>query len=126
MIAGMGVDIVPIARFGEVEDRPGFLGQVLTEDELRRVPPGTGRDEYCALIFATKEAVLKALGCGLTSGARWHDIAVADGPDIRLSGNLRRLAEKQSVSKIHVSHSSSATHAVAFVLFETNTPEVTQ
>lgn len=125
MIAGVGVDIVSIARFGKQKDRAGFLEQILTKEELQRAPEGNGRDAFFAKIFATKEAVLKALGCGLQSGFGWHDISVAEGPEVHLSGWVRRLTEKQCITRIHVSQSSSLSHAVAFVLFETNNPEVT-
>jgi holo-[acyl-carrier protein] synthase len=123
MIRSVGVDIVTIERFAG-KDRE-FLGQFLTDDELRRTPEGSQRDTFHATLFATKEAVLKGLGCGLQSGFRWHDISVTEGPGVQLSGWLGRLAEEMSVSAIHVSHSSSATHAVALVVFESNSPEVT-
>jgi holo-[acyl-carrier protein] synthase len=125
MITGVGVDIVPIEKFAQESERGGFLEQILTEDELLRTPKGDRRDAFCAKIFATKEAVLKALGCGLHSGFRWHDISVTEGPEVHLSGWLRTFAEGLSMSKIHVSYSSSNTHAVAFVLFESNNSGVT-
>jgi holo-[acyl-carrier protein] synthase len=126
MITGVGVDIIPIERFSQESNREGFLEQILTEEELLRTPKGDQRDAFCARIFATKEAVLKALGCGLHSGFRWRDISVTEGPEVHLSGWLRSFAEGLSMSRIHVSHSSSNTHAVAFVLFETNNSRVTQ
>ena len=125
MIAGVGVDIVPLERFEREKERPGFLEQILTDEELKHLPVGGRQVACCAMIFATKEAVLKALGCGLHSGFRWRDIVVSEGPEVRLFGWLRRFAEEQSMVKVHVSHSSTPTHAVAFVLFETNNPEVT-
>ncbi len=123
MVRSIGVDIVSVGRFAGKDDE--FLGQYMTAGELRRTPAGPGRDAFLAILFATKEAVLKGLGCGLHSGFRWHDIAVGEGPAVRLTGWLGRRAEEMSVSAIHVSHASSATHAVAFVVIESNSPEVT-
>jgi holo-[acyl-carrier protein] synthase len=123
MIRSVGVDIVAIERF--VGKDQEFLGEFLTADELRRTPKGSQRETFHATLFATKEAVLKGLGCGLQSGFRWHDISVTEGPGVRLSGWLGRFAAEKCVSAIHVSFSSSATHALALVVVESNSPEVT-
>ncbi len=122
MIVGAGVDVVPIQRFARRQDPSGFLEQVFTDDELAAVPGGAAGADVCARLFAVKEAVVKALGCGMLQGFPWHDIAVADGYRVQLSGRVRELAAEHFVSAIHVTHSSSATLAVAFVLLETNKP----
>ncbi len=123
MIRNIGVDIVSVGRFAGKNDE--FLSQVFTDDELRRRPTGDRREAFYATLFATKEAVLKGLGCGLQPGFRWHDIAVTEEPGVRLTGWLGRVAAGMSVSAIHVSHASTATHAVALVVVESNSPEVT-
>jgi len=123
MIRGLGVDVVSIGRFERESTR--LLEQILTPEELAGVPEGLCRHAFCARIFAAKEAVLKAMGCGLQSGFRWHDISVVNGSDVYLTGWLRSRADEQFISKIHVSYSSSKTHAVAFVLLESKNPEVT-
>jgi phosphopantetheine--protein transferase-like protein len=125
MIAGIGVDIFSLGRLATMSDKEGFLSQVLTGEELRDAPQGEGRDVFCAMLCAAKEAILKALGCGLHPGFFWHDIAVFDGFRVCLSGRIRELAERQSIAHIHLSYSSSTHHAVAIALLETNTPEVT-
>ena len=123
MIIGVGVDIVPIDRIRSQSDAEALLGEVLAPSELRS-GSATHSDEGFSRIFAVKEAVLKALGCGLRPGFLWHDIAVDEASRVRLSGLPLRLAEELSVSTIHVSHSCSQNFAVAFVLLESNNPEV--
>ena len=125
MIKGIGVDIVLIERFERQKDKGAFLSQILTDEEMLGTPDGDDQDVYYAKIFAAKEAVLKALGCGLRSGSLWHDIVVRGGSEVRLSGRIRCIAEEQSISNIHLSHSSSRTFVVAIVLCDTNNPEVT-
>ena len=122
MIVGAGVDIVPLERFTAQESPGEFFRQVLTDEEMARGAGGPGQAVSRACTFAVKEALLKALSCGLQEGFRWHDIVVDGANHVQLSGPIRRLAEQQSVSAIHVSYSSSDTFAVAFVVLETNNP----
>ena len=65
MAAGIGVDMLEIARMERViERRPSFLKRVFTKEERaycgRRARPA----EHYAARFAAREAVLKALGTG--------------------------------------------------------------
>jgi len=125
MIIGVGVDIVPIDRIRRQGDAEAFFAEVLTPSELHPGESAVHASERFARIFAVKEAVLKALGCGLRPGFVWHDIAVENSSRVRLSGLPQRLAQELSVSTIHVSHSCSQNFAVAFVLLESHNPEVT-
>ena len=126
MIAGIGVDIFSMRRLAALSDKEGFFREVLTAEELSGAPQGECRDAFCAELCATKEAVLKALGCGLHPGSPWHDITVFEGFRVGLSGRIRELAERRSIGHIHISSSSSVHSALAIALLETNTPRVTQ
>ena len=127
MVTGVGTDVVDIARFRDLRDlkeRAEFFDQVFTPAEILRAPDGAPQDTFYAALFATKEALLKALGCGLEHGSFWKDIHITPDGRPHLSGFLGRLAGEKSVSKIHVSHAFSDTSAVAFVLIETTNDEV--
>ncbi len=116
MIAGIGVDVVDLARFERALTRtPGLRARLFTEGE-RELPLRSlaGR-------FAAKEALLKALG--QTDGVRWHDMAVVAGddgdPDFALAGRAAEIAAARGIARIHVSMSHDAGIATAFVIAET-------
>ncbi|NIV99770.1 holo-[acyl-carrier-protein] synthase, partial [Candidatus Saccharibacteria bacterium] len=69
--------------------------------------------------FATKEAVFKATGIGLSMGMRWRDVEVVNDkrgkPSVRLYGIT---AEKLQGKKVHLSISHSRNLAIAVVMVE--------
>ena len=123
MITGVGTDIVEIDRFRNLNRRTDFLRQVFTIGEIQGAAELPAQDTFFATLFAIKEALLKALGCGLQKGSLWTEIHITQDWKPELSGLLARLAEEQSVSNIHVAHSHSDKSAVAFVLLETTNEE---
>lgn len=116
MIAGIGVDVVDLARFERAMTRTPALRDRLFAEPERALPLRSlaGR-------FAAKEALLKALG--QTDGVRWHDMAVvadAEGdPDFVLAGRAAEIAAARGITRIHVSMSHDAGIATAFVVAET-------
>ncbi len=87
---------------------------MLTAGEREAIAGAAGA---LAMVFATKEAVLKALGCGLSQGWRWRDIEVcADG--VRLSGVLRSLAVGKGVSRVRTARLCTNKYAFACVIVE--------
>ena len=66
MIAGIGLDLCEIARMARAIEKEHFLNRVFTGAERARIlaAQGTRRGEIAAGMFATKEAVAKALGTG--------------------------------------------------------------
>jgi holo-[acyl-carrier protein] synthase len=72
------VDLVDTARFERIIRSYGrrFLERIFTASELR-----AGTDtKTLAAGFAAKEALLKALGSGLSMGTSWHDLLIL-GPN---------------------------------------------
>ena len=124
MTVGIGVDVVDLERFASViERRPHFIERVFTRDERAYCERGKGSAVQCqrfAVRFAAKEAVMKALGCGLGAYG-FHDVAVARDddsgePTLLVSGKAAVLADERGVVRWHLSLSHSDAVAVAFVV----------
>ena len=117
MIAGLGVDIVDVARFAaSLERTPSLADRLFTKDEQT-----AGSPERLAARFAAKEAVAKALGA--PGGMRWHDARIhnAEGgaPSLELLGTVADAARLRGASRWHVSLSHDGGMAIAIVIFET-------
>ena len=121
MIMGIGIDLVEIHRMKAALERPVFAQRVFTPAE-QAYCEGRGRQNAAsyAARFAAKEAVMKALGTGLSGGVTWQDIEVLpDGlgkPVMKLTGTFGRLAQEMGVTNIHVSLSHAREYATAQVL----------
>ncbi|OIP36590.1 MAG: holo-[acyl-carrier-protein] synthase [Deltaproteobacteria bacterium CG2_30_66_27] len=124
MIAGIGVDIVDIARIQAMLDRYGerFLARVYTEAEVEYALRGAKKAERLAGRFAVKEAVMKALGTGKSQGILWRDVETVRGkfgkPGIHLHGQAVKWAKLRGGGAVHVSITHDGGKAVAFVILE--------
>ena len=118
MIKGIGVDIVGISRFKEIKNDSDFIEQILTRQEISEIYRNRQSEVHIAVIFAFKEAVMKAFGCGLNQGSYWHDVVVARNWIIHLSGFFKKLADEKSVLRIHSSYSKTKNYITALVLLE--------
>jgi holo-[acyl-carrier protein] synthase len=120
-VAGIGVDIVEIARIEQIIGRtPRFVERVFTQQERdwagkRRSPAAT-----YAGFFAAREAVLKALGVGFGKGVGFADVWVDHDskgrPVARLAGGARQAADEQGIREVFLSISHTAGLAVANAL----------
>ena len=121
MIRGLGVDIIEIARVGDLAERYGerFLRKIFTPDEIRYCASRHHSAQHFAARFAAKEALSKALATGWTGSFRWTDVETrneASGrPVMTVGGPLR---DALSGASLHVSLSHSASHVVAVVVIE--------
>jgi holo-[acyl-carrier protein] synthase len=121
VIAGVGVDIVDIARLETALRRtPELAARLFTEAERTAV---SGRLEPAAALagcFAAKEALAKVLGA--PPGLRWTDAEVlrADTgrPFLRLSGTVAAAAQQQGIASWHLSLSHDSGVCVAVVVAE--------
>jgi holo-[acyl-carrier protein] synthase len=117
MVLGIGADIVAVGRFEKLKDKEGFLSQVFSPRELSRAPKAN-RDRFYASLFAVKESVLKALGCGLSQGSFWQDIQISEDMRAAITGCLMKFVPEGSNPDIMVSHSSTREYATAYVIIE--------
>jgi len=115
MILRTGIDLIEISRIEEVIARHGnhYLERIYTPAELRYCGK---RAESLAGRFAAKEAVAKALGCGI-GDINWKEIEVLgdeqNAPVLNLNGRAEQKAKELGLSIWSVSISHSQSHSVA-------------
>ncbi|MDF2960402.1 MAG: 4-phosphopantetheinyl transferase [Paenibacillus sp.] len=132
MIIGIGTDLLNIARVktiieGSAGDR--FITRVLTPGEKELTAGRRGRlVEFVAGRFAAKEAVSKALGCGIGKQVSLQDIEII--PDTRgkpvcrvKSEALHRLQLQPDAVVIHLSITHSEDIAMAYAVVERMAPQ---
>lgn len=122
MILGIGVDLVEIHRAEEMLQKPHFRARCFTEAENAYFDDrGRTAAQSAAATFAAKEAVLKALGTGL-SGAPLTDIGVehsaSGAPMVKLTGKAEEKAAAQGPYRMWLSLSHQGEMAVAMVVWE--------
>jgi holo-[acyl-carrier protein] synthase len=126
MIVGIGIDIVEIDRVQQalLQNASGFSSRILTPTELGAwdaLKSDARRIEYMAGRFAVKEAIAKAFGTGIGE-ISFHDIVVINDshgrPEVKLSGNAKKMAEAQAITNVWVSISHSRNNAVAQAILE--------
>ena len=118
MIAGIGIDVVDIARFERSLTRTPALRERLFAEGERDRPARS-----LAARFAAKEALIKALGGNPV--IRWHDMRIVQdvhgNPDFELSGAIAELTSSLGIDRVHLTMSHDAGIASAFVVLETGT-----
>jgi holo-[acyl-carrier protein] synthase len=119
MLYGLGIDMVEVGRIKRALNRWGerFLHRVFTSEERDYCKRKAFPEQSLAARFAAKEAVLKAIGTGLSGGIRWTDVRIVNGksgrPEVRLGKNItQRIGNK----KILLSISHTKEFAIAQVI----------
>jgi holo-[acyl-carrier protein] synthase len=113
-----GIDLIEISRVETVISRHGkhYLERVYTPAELELCGK---RAESLAGRFAAKEAVAKALGCGI-GDVDWKEIEILGdeqhAPVLHLHGKAAQKANELGLTSWSVSLSHSQSHAVAIVV----------
>jgi len=114
-----GIDLIEIQRLQNLSPsiRKRFMDRVYTKSELvlinESLISAAGR-------FAAKEAVAKALGCGI-GVIRWQDIEILEGesgePILHLHGKAQRISRRKGFKQwsISISHTAQYATAVAIV-----------
>ncbi len=113
-----GVDIIEVSRLDEAIIRHGerFFHRCFTSQELIEAD---GRTPGLAARFAAKEAVAKALGCGI-GDVSWKEIEILRDnqrrPEVILHGAAKKLAKRLGLIEWSVSLSHTHEHAMALVV----------
>jgi len=113
-----GIDLVEVARFRELDPRilKRFYERVFTPQESEYIGESF---ERAAGIFAAKEALVKALGCGI-GPVSWQEIAIqydSQGkPAPVFSGNAKAIADLMGIAAWSVSISHTKNSAIAMAV----------
>jgi len=117
-VCGLGIDIIRIGRVARAYRRrpKRFLERIFTPREREALLCKKNFYSSLAVRFAAKEAIAKALGCGI-GAVRWRELEILPGkqgkPTVFLHGNARYLARRLRVAGIKVSLSHDGSYAVA-------------
>lgn len=121
-IFGHGIDLVSVARIGEMLAEHGerFLERCFGPGERSYMEGGRRYHEHLAARFAAKEAAMKALGTGLAGGVSWLDFQVekngAGAPSLIVSGRASELASAAGIDQWLISLTHTDDAALASVL----------
>ena len=116
---GIGVDIIALARVKDAIETTGaiFLDKVFTRAEQERSRAHAYPVACLAMNFAAKEAIFKSFGTSWSSGVRFTEIEISDGPNgeplVRLSGGFAALAAARGVSRVSISLAYDGDYAIA-------------
>lgn len=116
----IGVDLVSIERIRALVEKYSdtFLAKFLNPTEIALVK-GEGKFHIhrIAGFFATKEALSKALGCGIGNKLAFHDITISknihNAPQISVKNHIKK---NFGIDTIEVSISHDKDYAIAVVL----------
>ena len=113
----VGTDLIEIERIRRALERPGFRDRCFTEAEQAYCDGKRNPSESYAARFAGKEAVGKALGCGVRFTWKEIEIVGRPKPGVRLFGKTAAWAEKVGAGEIDLSmtHGREIAAAVAVV-----------
>lgn len=112
-----GIDLIEIERIRKALERPGFRGRCFTPAEIAYCDSKQNPAESYAGRFAGKEAVGKALGCGVRFTWKEIEIMGRPKPAVRLSGKTAAWADAAQAGVIDLSmtHSRELAGAVCVI-----------
>lgn len=120
MIIGVGVDLVSIERIGRVYKKypERFLIRIFSDGELASFKEQGSSLASLAARFAAKEAVLKAIGCGIGPAAlKDVEIITSPGkqPQVKLLAEALNLAGERGINAFSLSMTHEPPFACAIV-----------
>ena len=116
----IGVDLIEIGRIERALARDGFRERVFTAAERAYCDSRANPAQHYAARFAGKEAIGKALGCGVRFTWREIEIVGRPKPGVSLTGWTKAWAERVGAGRIDLSmtHSRELAAAVCAVADE--------
>lgn len=124
MIKGVGTDLVSVERIEKALEKHGerFAKRILTPEEFSVFSEHSRPSNFLAKRFATKEAVVKALGTGFSKGVSWQDIQLqhysSGQPKVVLSNMALEIFQSMGCEQILLSLSDELPFISAFVVIE--------
>ncbi len=123
MIIGTGIDMIEVERIAEkISKEAGFKELVFSKKEISYCESKTNKFEHYAARFAAKEAFLKALGTGWTSGVALNEIEILHNgngqPQLSLLDETAKTLSNINNNKVLVSLSHLKAIASAVVIIQ--------
>ncbi len=121
VVPEVGVDVVDVERMRfALERTPRIRQRLFTDAEIAYCEKYRFADRHFAGRWAAKEAVTKALGCGLI---QWNGVEVfrkpRQAPTVRISGKIKAFADLVGVREedlsISITHSELSAAAVCII-----------
>ena len=121
VVPGIGVDVVDVGRMHfALERTPRIRQRLFTKAEIAYCEKFRFADRHFAGRWAAKEAVTKALGCGLI---QWNGVEVIRrhrrAPSVRIFGKIKEFADRVGVREedlyLSITHSELSAVAVCIV-----------
>ena len=121
VVPEVGVDVVDVERMKfALERTPRIRQRLFTEAEIAYCEKFRFAERHYAGRWAAKEAVTKALGCGLI---QWNGVEVIrlprQAPSVRIFGKIEKFADmvgvRQEELSISITHSELSAVAVCIV-----------
>jgi holo-[acyl-carrier protein] synthase len=120
VILGIGIDAVDIERFRRSLQRtPSMQRRIFTDHELAYVAPKADPVPSLAARFASREAVMKAMGLGLGAFGFhevWVDRMESGDPHLNVTGRAAELADARGIATWHLSITHTDHVAIAYVV----------
>ena len=126
-VCGIGTDLCAIERIAQIRRRhgPRFDRRILTPAEQLQLTTVALGNAFVAKRFAAKEAIVKALGCGI-GPVSFQDIDIVSlptgAPTVALSVAAIQFLKRLGGKQIHLSLSDEKGYALAFVVIESSAP----
>lgn len=99
-----------------------FVNRIFTADEKNEAATRKNPIEYYAGRWAAKEAVSKALHCGIGKNCAWQDINIQNtpegNPELFLINSAAEKASEVNANNFHISISHEREYACAMVIME--------
>lgn len=116
----VGIDILEIERFLEIEKDEKKLKRMFTEKEIEYFNKYTFKTNHIAGLFCAKEAFVKALKTGFTKDIGMLDVEIlheeSGAPYVNLQNEKieKLLGENKNVD-INISHNNSMATAICII-----------
>lgn len=126
---GIGIDLVSITRIERIYRRypHRFLNKIFSDPEKEDFKQRNGTPASLAARFAAKEAVLKALGCGIGPAAL-HEVEIiaprGHQPRVRLHGAALEIARRQKITAVALSMTHEPPFACAAAVVSAALPGI--
>jgi holo-[acyl-carrier protein] synthase len=123
MCKGLGLDLCEIARMEKLLKDDRFISRFFTPDEKAYVlSRGKGAAATLAGLFAAREALGKALGCGIDFDLKEAEVCHTESgaPYYRLSGSLKNRVGNNRLF-LSISHDGGMAAAVCLIEGESET-----